>query len=283
MTLTDPTPTVRSTRFWLRLPSQSALYLLSTDHYPWSEVLSDLEQRPSLSAVLEAQQGAQRGRVVWQGGTLLGGFDAERDLSLAEFMRAFPRATLRLSVLETVMAQLLWQCRGSQPQTAPQPWPAAQGFLSERKFSGLVLGGEQGASVSCWQLGKPVAGTLPESGKVYILVAPQQLDLTSLVTFWSQVLAQASVQAASFPEVWRGAAAELAFEHPCLDPFAREIWLEGAWVRVQEDLDLAEVRDALLAAFSATLRKLKLPLQSLALAALQASPAWSASGAGELL
>ncbi len=283
MTLTDSAPLTRSTRFWLRLPSQSALYLLSTDHYPWSEVLTDLEQRPLLSAVLEAQQDGRRGRLVWQAGAPLGGFDAANDLSVAEFTRTFPRATLRLSLVEPLTAQLIWQCRSQQPEAAPQPWPGAQGPLADSGFSGMVLGGEHGSVVSCWQLGKALTGTLPVSGKVYCLPAPQQLGLPALATFWSQVLGQAAAQAPGITEVWRGVAAELAFEHPCLDPFAREIWLEGAWVRVQADLDVAEVRDALLAAFSAALQQSKVALRSLALSALRASPAWSASGAGDLL
>ena len=101
--------------------------------------------------------------------------------------------------------------------------------------------------------------------------------------FWSQVLALTAAQSGNVADVWRSSAAELAERHPMLDPFAREVWLDQLSVQALPDLNAAELRDALLAVFEATLRRLRLRLRALPLAELQASPIWSASGAGDLV
>lgn len=283
MTQTDPTPPIRRARFWLPLPSRQVLYQFSTDHYPWSEVRADLDQRPMLSAVLEARQDGRQGRLMWNAGAALGGFDQDSDLSLSEFMLAFPRSTLQLLVLDPVMAGLAWQCRSARPEQLPEEWPDAQDQLSSSSFSGALLGGENGSIISYWQSGKPVAGSLPVGGKVYKLSAPQQLNASDLLAFWSQVLRLASAETSLVPEIWRTSAADLAEEHPCLDPFAREVWIEPLSVRAIPELRVTELRDALLAVFEMTLRRVKLPLRSLPLEELQTSPIWNASGAGELI
>ena len=281
--MTTPTPPTRSARFWLPLPSRQPLYLLSTDHYPWSEVCADIEQRPLLSAVLEARQDGRQGRMMWNTGAALGGFDQTTDLSLSEFMLAFSRATVQLSVLEPSTVITAWQCRSAQPEAVSETWPDAQAQLASSGFSGALLGGERGSVISSWQSGRPVAGSLPVGGVVYKLSAPQQLRTPELIQFWSQVLALTAAQNGSAADVWRSSAAELAERHPVLDPFAREVWLDQLSVRALPDLNVAELRDALLAVFEATLRRLRVRLRTLPLAELQASPIWSASGAGDLV
>ncbi|UWX62716.1 hypothetical protein [Deinococcus rubellus] len=281
--MTQPTPPTRSARFWLPLPSRQPLYLLSTDHYPWSEVCADIEQRPLLSAVLEARQDGRQGRMMWNAGAALGGFDQARDLSVSEFMLAFSHATVQLSLVEPSAVITAWQCRSAQPEALSEAWPAAQAQLADSGFSGALLGGERGSVISFWQSGRPVAGSLPVGGVVYKLSAPQQLRGPELIQFWSQVLAMTAAQSSNVADVWRSSAAELADRHPVLDPFAREVWLDQLSVQALPDLNVAELRDALLAVFSATLRRVRLRLRALPLAELQASPMWSASGAGELV
>ncbi|AZI43665.1 hypothetical protein EHF33_13650 [Deinococcus psychrotolerans] len=274
---------IRSDRFWLPLPSRPALYRLSTDHYPWSEVRSDLEARPMLSAVLEAEQQGRRGRLLWNAGAALGGFDDTRDLGVNELMSAFPRATVQVTLVDPAVAGLAWQCRSAQPEALSAAWPQAQGQLVSSNFSGALLGGEGGEVISFWQSGRPVAGSLPVSGQVQQLSAPQPLGGQALMEFWSKVLLLASAQAGNIAEIWRSSAADLADDHPCLDPFAREVWLEKLSVQAVPDLSATELRDALLAVFDATLRRLRLRLRNLAVAELQASPMWSVSGAGDLI
>jgi hypothetical protein len=285
--MTDPTPPTPTTRFWLPLLSRQAQYVLSTDHYPWSEVCADLEARPLLSAVLEArQQGSggqsRRGRLFWNAGVALGGFDQGRDLSVPDFMRTFPRATLQLQLVDPAVVSLAWQCRSAQPEALSEPWPEVQGALSRSAFAGALMGGDKGASISYWQSGKPVAGTLPTGGQVYTVSAPQQLSAGALAGFWSKIYVLAGAQAAGLPDVWRACASDLADDHPCLDPFAREVWLEGPNVSVAPDIDVTELRDALKAVSDATLRRLKLRVRSLPVGELQQSPLWTISGAGEL-
>lgn len=274
---------IRSGRFWLPLPSRPALYRLSTDHYPWSEVRGDLEARPLLSAVLEAEQQGQKGRLMWNAGAALGGFDESRDLNVEEFSLAFARATLQVTLVDPAMVGLAWQCRSAQPEALGAAWPQAQTQLASSHFSGALLGGESGEVISFWQSGRPVAGSLPVSGSVQQLSAAQPLGGQELAAFWSKVLLLVSAQAGNAAEIWRSSAAELADDYPCLDPFAREVWLEKFSVRAVPDLSAAELRDALLAVFDATLRRLRLRLRSLPLAELQASPMWSVSGAGDLI
>ncbi len=280
--MTDPTPPTRAARFWLPLPSRP-VYVLSTDHYPWSEVCHDLEQRPRLSAVLEVRQDGRQGRLLLSGGVVLGCFDQKNDLGQPEFMRAFPRATLQLSLLEPALVSLAWQCRAAQPKRLPQAWPEAQDELSSTGFSGVLLGGDRGGEISYWQAGRAVAGKLPGVGAVYGLSVPQQLSAAALVSFWSQVLGLAARQAHNLAELWSSSAADLAGQYPCLDPFAREVWLEQLTLRALPDLNVVELREALLAVFEATLRRARVRLRGLPLGDLQASPIWSASGAGDLV
>ena len=279
---TPPTPPTRPARFWLPLPSRQALYVLSTDHYPWSEVCADIEGRAFLSAVLEARQAGRRGRLLWRAGEVLGGFDNENDLDISAFMRAFSRATLQLSLIDPSVVGLTWQCRNAQPEALSDSWPEAQGSLSRSSFAGALLGGEGGAAISYWQSGKPVAGTLPTGGQVFSVSAPQLMTTPALTAFWSQVMVLASAQSRELPEVWRSCAAELSEQHPCLDPFAREVWLERQTLRAEPGLDAAELRGALVAAFDMALRRVRLRMRSLPLAELQTSPLWALSGAGDL-
>ena len=280
--MTDPTPPTPTTRFWLPLLSRQAQYVLSTDHYPWSEVCADLEARPLLSAVLEARQQHRRGRLFWNAGVALGGFDQGSDLSLSEFMRAFPRATLQLQLVDPAVVSLAWQCRGAQPEALSESWPEVQSALSRSAFAGALMGGDKGASISYWQSGKPVAGTLPTGGQVYTVSAPQQLSAGALAGFWSKIYVLAGAQASGLAEAWRACAGELADDHPCLDPFAREVWLEGQQVQVAADIDVTELRGALKAVSDAALRRLRLRIRNLPVTELQNSPLWTISGAGEL-
>ena len=279
---TPPTPPARPARFWLPLPSRQALYVLSTDHYPWSEVCADIEVRPFLSAVLEARQANRRGRLLWRAGELLGGFDHGSDLGLSAFMLAFPRATLQLSLVDPSVVSLAWQCRNAQPEALSASWPEAQDGLSRSNFSGTLLGGEGGAAISYWQSGKPVAGTLPTGGQVFTVSAPQLMTTPALTAFWTQVMVLASAQSRELPEVWRSCAGVLADQHPCLDPFAREVWLEKNTLRTLPGTDAAELRGALLAVFDMALRRVKVRIRSLPITELQASPLWEISGAGDL-
>ena len=278
--MTDPTST--RTRFWLPLLSRQALYVLSTDQYPWSDICADLDTRPFLSAVLEARQAGRRGRFLWRAGDALGGFDSAADLSMTTFMRAFPRATLQLSLIDPAVASLAWQCRSVQPEALASSWPEAQNELARSGFGGALLGGEGQGAVSYWQAGKPVAGTLPLGGAVYTVSAPQLMTSSGLCGFWSQVLALAAAQAPELPATWRTCAAELAGQHPCLDPFVRDVWLDQLSVHAVPDLSISELREALLAVFDMALRRVKVRVRALPVAELQASPLWAASGAGDL-
>ena len=160
----QPTSSTRSARFWLPLPSRQPLYLLSTDHYSWSEVCADIEQRPLLSAVLEARQDGRQGRMMWNAGAALGGFDQTSDLSVSEFMLAFSRATVQLCLLEPSSVITAWQCRSAQPEALSDHWPAAQTQLVSSGFSGALLGGERGSVISYWQSGR-AGGRQPAGGR----------------------------------------------------------------------------------------------------------------------
>ncbi|WP_034387758.1 hypothetical protein [Deinococcus sp. YIM 77859] len=264
----------------LAVPLEQAVYTgLHTDHYPWTEVTLDLATRQAqgLSAVFDAQQGPNWARFVWVQGTLQGGFTPAGDLTWSAAMAALPRAQVTLVALNPAVAELVWRSRMQAPQPLEGAWPQPQADLTRQRFSGVLLG-EQACSF--WVGGERIAGTLPSPGAACSVLAsavPLAPGPEALLAFWTELIATVH-RAAPLDEAWRGVSMRLAEQHPCLDPFAREVSVQNGQLHVDPDVPPTEVQPALLDAFRATLARLGQRLADLPLAELRARPEWRAAG-----
>jgi hypothetical protein len=274
---------------WLPLPSEQALYQgLSTDHYPWTEVYTDLSLRPQFSGVLDVrQQLAGRppmlGRFVWVGGEVRGGHDLNTDLDIRLLPSTFTRAQVSLFELGEGLAQLLWLCRDGDRTELPLAWPDARDLLAARRFRGALLGsGGQGAQAcSYWDAGRVLGGTLPQPGEaLYTVAPPARHTHADLEQFWSEVLRGANSRL-PLQEAWRVSATRLADEHPCLDPFAREVWIDAQGLHTDPDLPISELMAAMQDQFRAMLALYGVALRSLPMTEARVHPLWPSSGLEE--
>ncbi|WP_216319378.1 hypothetical protein [Deinococcus aestuarii] len=259
------------------LPLDRAVYTrLHTDHYPWTEVTVDLAARQAggLSGVFEARQEAGWARFVWVAGTLRGGFTAAGDTAWTAVTAALPRARVTLAELDPAAADLFWSCREEAPEPLAGAWPDARDTLERSGFSGLLLGA---SACSHWQAGRPVGGTLPPTGAVCHRLSPPGNGGAILADFWAEVIALTH-RTTPLDEAWRTVCVRLCAEHPCLDPFAQEVTVQGGRLHVELDLPAGEWRPALLAAYQGTLARLGVRLADLPLAELRGRPAWTAAG-----
>ena len=104
-------------------------------------------------------------------------------------------------------------------------------------------------------------------------------DAPQLVAFFNSALAL-SGPANVLETAWRAAALDLSPEHPCLDPFADEIRIEGNRLELLAEVPFDELQPALLEAYRLTLEKSDIRLGLLPLDTLrqQQRPMWLLSG-----
>lgn len=126
-----------------------------------------------------------------------------------------------------------------------------------------------------------MGGSLPPSGSACHLLTPPGADEASVAALWAEVLALTH-RSAPLDEAWRAVCVRLSAEHPCLDPFAREVTVQGGRLHVEPDVPAEEWRPALLAAFQATLARLGVRLADLPLAEVRGRSAWTVAGLGAL-
>jgi|GEM_PF-2542315 len=106
-------------------------------------------------------------------------------------------------------------------------------------------------------------------------------DGPQLVAFFNSALAL-SGPVGVLETAWRAAALDLSPDHPCLDPFADEIRIEGNRLELLADVPFDELQPALLEAYRLTLAKSDIRLSSLPLDTLrqQQRQMWLLSGLG---
>ncbi len=283
---------------WLTLPQDRSAYVaLPTDYWPWTVAFADLEGRDNLSGALELRFEGRRARALWAEGVPLGGHYAgenvgaggsadegagegtEEDVAFDALAARWPRAELSLYLLDPAVARLAWQCRAAAERPAAGAWDALRGDLTRRAYSGVVraAGGD-----SYWQGGARLGGPEPLPGERVSLLTPNRRDATApeIAAFYGAALTLAGQRFAAEPH-WRAACLDLADEHPCLDPFAREVVFERGALTVNQDVPAAELLLALPAAFAATAAHAGLRVADLPLEPLRAHPLWGLS-LGEL-
>lgn len=263
----------------MAIPAGRTVYQVSSLYFPWSEVYADLEARAGFSGVL-SWNGA---RFWWAQGRPLGGsLRGEVYPELPALACRTPGGRLTLTELRPGAATLAHaaaeQLRTATP-AAPQPWSDAQAVVRSPGFTGAVL--SPGRSL-LWQAGQQLcSGELPADGEaVELLAAATELNPERLIRFWNRVLSL-HTELQSEAE-WRAAALELADDHPCLDPFAREITLRRGELHLDADVPAEELQPALLAALGQMMARAQLSAHDPLLAALTRHPLWESSGAGGL-
>ncbi|GGJ82964.1 hypothetical protein [Deinococcus aquiradiocola] len=264
---------------WLPLPTDQAVYDgLSTDHYPWTEVYTDLSLRPQFSGVLDVRQSGAAGRFLWVNGELRGGFGQEGELDVRVLPSTFARATVSLTPLDPALAQLVWSCRDGDLVSLPIEWPDARDLFASRRFRGALLGAN---SCSFWEDGRLVAGNVPRPGEPLQTVTPRaRYTHADLEVFWSLVMS-ASASRLPLTEAWRQAASRLADTHPCLDPFAREVWLDGTTVHSDPEVPVAELRAAMLDQYRTMTALHGVAPRSIPMPEARSHPLWATSGLDE--
>ncbi|PYE55717.1 hypothetical protein [Deinococcus yavapaiensis] len=265
---------------WPEVPREQSIYaFLPTDYWPWSEVLQDLAQRSGMSGALELRQGAVRARVLFAEGTVLGAYSESADADLATLMWMMPRAVVSLVSLSPAIARLAWQCRVADAQVANAPWSTLRATLKFKAFTGVV---RSSVGDSYWQAGVMIGGPEPTEHDVVTLIAPslEAISNTTILEFYNQALSITAKSVAA-ENLWRAAALDLADDHLCLDPFAREVVYENGKLAVTHDLAPEELLPALRDAFSLLLDKAGRRAGDLGLESLRAHPLWALSSLGE--
>jgi len=264
---------------WPEVPHDQPAYAdLPTDFWPWPEVLSDVTQRPNLSAALEVRQDGRRARLLWANGEPLGVHGDTGDTDPAALMLSHPRAHVSLYLLDPSVARMAWMCRNTPPEHSPYDWATLRGDLVQRGFTGIV---RSGAGDSYWQSGRILGGPEPlTTERVSLLTPPvSAIKTEDVIDFYTQALAAAETRFNVEP-VWRAVALELADDHPCLDPFAREVVYENRKLALHASIPTSELLPALKEAFLDTLRRGGTGPALIPLDPLRQHPLWSVSGLG---
>lgn len=270
-----PPPIIR-----LPLPNDRLTYQqLSTDFYPWTEVLLDLERRQDseFSAVMDIQEEVRWARFVWVRGALRGGVGAGgADVDLQTAMMALPRASVTLATVDPLVAEIIWSCRSTTPKLLATTWPDAFDELNRERFYGALI---SGGNCSFWDSGRVVTGALPQTSVPCIVVSPvTSVDRNALLHFWKILIEVAHRTNPAFSETWRQVSMQLSAEHMALDPFAHDISVRAGQLQVSSDVSVQEFRPAILAAFQGTLVRLGMRVSDLPLSNLRDQEVWKISG-----
>ncbi|GAA5435754.1 hypothetical protein Daqu01_00867 [Deinococcus aquaticus] len=274
-----PPPAFQALNHLVRVPPDAAVYTgLRTDHYPWTEIASDLalRQTQEFSGTFDAWESGRWVRFVWTRGVLLGGFTrGGQTLSWETALRGVPRASVSLTVLAPTLSDLIWTTRDAQGRPLSGAWPDQRGELERDRFHGLLIAGEH---CSFWSSGRVLGGTLPVAGAGCVAYSQNsEANRDRLVAFWRDLLSRIH-RAAPLDATWRQVTMRLAETYPCLDPFAQDIHLSAGQLSIDEEVTVAEFRPALLAALEATLARLGLRLLDLPITDLRDRPEWTAAG-----
>ena len=277
---------------WPVVPRDRPVYSgLPTDFWPWPEALHDLTRRPGLSAILEISPdpgATPTARAIWADGHALGvhtdlttpeGQAPGAPTDLTALAVTYPRATLSLYIVDPAVARLAWQCLLADTQSPPAPWSTLRTQLAFRAYTGMV---RAPSGDSYWQAGVRIAGREPRSEELVALLSPSLRHVTSaaVLEFFNAALLIARREV-PVDDVWHATVMELADMHACLDPFAREVLLEGGQLSLGADVPADELLPALRDGFQLAVNRAGRRLAQLPLESLRANPLWSHAGFGE--
>lgn len=267
---------------WPEIPHDQPAYSeISTDFWPWPEVFADFGRRDHFSGVLELCYQDQRARALWVDGAPLGGYTQDAEADLAELARTFPRASLALYSLDAKVALLAWQCRHSELQSETILWDEVKTGPTLQGFNGII---RTPSGDGYWQAGQLVQGQRAQPGEQVILVAAPRTVISgeSVIEFYNAAFAVAA-RHLDVAAHWRASALELADEHLCLDPFAREVVYENGQLQLVHKVSAEELLPALRDAYALMLVRAGRQASELPLEGLRAHALWSHSGLADQL
>lgn len=267
------------TRLWL--PPKRVIYQLSTDFYPWTEVIIDLEQRknPNWSAILDVQQGERWARYLWINGEDIGGFAPNgSEVTLLTIMRGLPSAIVTLYEPEPAVTDVVWMCRKEVAKPASKPWPELAQELGRNKYTGALIADD----TSFWKRGRMVGGGMPITQSSCTLVSPatDQWQVT-MEDFWTTLIYATAQRVPGFSEEWRQTCLDLSMEYAILDPFDSGISVIEGKLILGDDPDWQKLVPALRLAYALTLRRVDLDLVEMT-QPWQRHIGWTTSGLGDL-
>lgn len=214
----------------------------------------DIRQAGGFSGVLDAAQGGRWARFVWARGQCLGGFTVGGCLPL--------------------VSAVVWTSRAARANTLGGHWPELERQLRREQFYGLLV---SGARRSVWDTGQMLTGRLPQAGERYVAYSPNTPENRErLLHFWRDLLG-AVHHNVPLDAYWKQVCMRLSAEHPCLDPFLREVTLSGGVLSVDAGVGVGEFRPALHSALRMALVGLGISLNDLALGDLPNRPEWAAA------
>lgn len=275
--MTNPPLSSAPTRLPLPL-TQAAYANLSTDFYPWTEILTDLERRqePTWNAVLDVQQGERWARFVWVAGQARGGLAPNgSEVSLATIMQGLPAARVSLVEVDGPVADMVWDCRTTAAQPLNVAWPELGELLTRERFTGALLSGNQ---TSYWARGQMVTGTLPDGTQPCAVVVSPAKQGSQKVALWSKVFEVTQRKYPQFAEIWRQVSLQLSGTFTSLDPFDSDISFDGHTLDIAQDAPLEEVLPALQAAYATSLRRMGIRISDLPAEELREQGAWRELG-----
>lgn len=265
----------------LPLPQKRVIYSLSTDFYPWTELIADLERRQQVgwSAILDVQQDERWARYIWINGADQGGFAPNgNEVAFLTIARGLPNAMVTLYEIDPAVAEVIWVCRKEVPKPASTAWPKLAVELGQSKFTGTLLGNE----TSFWKGGRMVGGAMPSDDKpCYLVMTPRNEIGIAMLQFWTGLMHDSQIAQPRFTEVWRQVAVELSLEYPLLDPFDDEVELVAGKLSVNSEIDWQILHPALRISYLMTARRLGVSLADLA-GRWREHSLWEVSGLEEL-
>lgn len=267
------------TRLWL--PSKRAVYQLSTDFYPWTEVIIDLERRksPGWSAILDVQQAERWARYLWINGEDVGGFAPNgSEVAFFAITRGLSNAIVTLYEIESTIAEIVWLCRKEVAKPTPKVWPELAQELGRGKYTGVVIADE----TSFWKRGRMVGGSMPVTQTSCVLVSPagDQLAVT-MTDFWVTLIHATAQRVSGFSEEWRQTCLDLSMEYAVLDPFDGGVSVIEGKLLLGDDPNWDKLLPALALAYALTLRRVGLDLGEMT-QPWQRHMGWVSSGLGDL-
>ncbi|MFN8509054.1 MAG: hypothetical protein U0Z75_00560 [Deinococcaceae bacterium] len=289
---------------WLDLPKDGlVLEQLPTRYLPLDVLLEELEEN-AFGGYLEFSFGDQRGRIFFEKGKVVGGVVRSESgqtevRSPVKMMLDFSDVAFDLISLKSPMDQLAHLGTFAEADSLSVSMDDALRMGQQENWTAVLRAvGTSGQATLFWDQGQLLAQVGSVAGSEVVSLerygaetaAAESVDLAPenpidsaesarWIDFWTAVL-ELSGSAEKIEVAWRSSAVELTDRHPCLDPFAGEVEIEGHQLELHADVPPSELKNALLDAYRVALGKAGISMLQLDFAELKRREAslWALSG-----
>lgn len=289
---------------WLDLPKDElVLERLPTRYLPLDVLLEELEENAS-GGYLEFSFGDQMGRIFFEKGEVVGGIVRSESgqteaRSPVEMMLDFADVAFDLVSLKSPMDQLAHLGTFAEADVLSVSLDDALRIGQQENWTAVLRAvGASGQATLFWDQGQLLAQVGSVAGSEVVSLerygaetsaaqpvhsAPENpiesAESARWIDFWTAVL-ELSGPSEKIEAAWRSSAVELTDRHPCLDPFAGEVEIEGHQLELHADVPPSELKNALLDAYRMALGKAGISMLQLDFAELKRREAslWALSG-----